>query len=275
MRPFLVASLACALFASCTSSSGSSPFLDDAPLSSSAITPPEFPALLSEMRKTDFSVLFEARLQGSNGQMLWRKKGAIERFDLFVKLPHGDATGGDSIAFRRDEDAGECRWFFGKGTETELRCSAGGGLIVHVESLFVTALTDLQTDMRYLGSREIVGQTAFCYAGAFASARAHEAANICLTDHGLPLSIDSGRYLDGPASIRAVAIQPVTDEDLATLPWDVATRGVPPQHVCASELRLPPMPSVVQYLANLSPEDRQCTLPTPVPGTPVSPPHSG
>ncbi len=276
-RSILVTVLAGAFLAACMSH-GSRPFLDDSTLNTSASAPPPFQSLLEKMRGSNFSLLFDAKLQGSNGQLLWRRSGAIERFDLFVKLPHGEMQlAGDSIIFANGENSGDCSWLFVKGAETELDCAGGTGSIVDVQSLFITVLTDLQSNMQYLGTREIVGQTAYCYAAAIDNhvGRSQEAANICVTDHGLPLSIDSGRYLDGPASIRAVANQPVTYEDLGVLPGNQATRGAQPTHLCASDLRLPRMPSVDQYLANLSPEDRQCTLPAPKPGTSVSPPHDG
>src|SRR5205085_7130880 len=96
-------------------------------------------------------------------------------------------------------------------------------------------------------ARELVDSTAYCFE---ASRDRPGSGNICLTDTGVPLSESIQFGLWGPAEIHAKAVLQLPPvETLRRLPWDTSTQGAAPTKVAASQLEMPHLPLLDQYLA--------------------------
>jgi len=138
------------------------------------------------------------------------------------------------------QSSGACSWISLSRSMTRVVCTAGG-VSIDFEGALITPFQALAFSMRFVDVRQSLDQPAYCY-------RADEglrmAAEMCTNAGGLPLSVDAAFGVAGPASLRAIAIQPQPPTSaMRELPWKGPNETVP-----VSELSLPPIPSLETYL---------------------------
>jgi hypothetical protein len=209
------------------------------------------------MDTRDFGILYEMSAMGTEGKMLWRSIGDVERTDVFVKPQRGgDIRIGDSYLEINGQPSGGCSWDLGPEPQVELDCALGP-LVVDTPTLLFAAFGSLEVHMAYVDSRKHLGIDVFCYRAALMPRNAGE---MCLSEDGLPLSVDVVWDLDGPMTLRAVEVLDPADisVDVERLPWDTTSQGAPPEFVCLGDLVLPPIGEISAYVRSLPASEALC-----------------
>jgi hypothetical protein len=189
-----------------------------------------------------FSVLYAGEVTGSEGDLLWRRADGTDRWDFFYQRK-GAEPGMDAMARSGNKPAGACSIYFDSPTAAKVACLAGA-VGSEFNETFVTPFALLSGDMKFVGYREIIGHQTACFR---ADLGIRLAAEICLTQDGLPLSIDVS-FGVSQASVHATTINAApSDTDLTTLPWNQQT-GLNLVNVAVSKLVFPPIPALQDYL---------------------------
>jgi hypothetical protein len=199
-----------------------------------------------DLQRREFAIVYDADVEGYRGDVLWRQSDGAERWDMFYAAPRNQQLGGASTLLLTGVPEGSCQWEFREDGSVELHCTEGE-LAIHSSELFHEGLLALQSDFEYEGEREYDGRGTSCFRTSD-SVALKGFARICLTPDGLPLYLTISFGPWGPAEMTATDIlgTPVRDE-ITQLAWDPA-RGFLPPVVPRTEVRFPPIPSLIGYL---------------------------
>jgi hypothetical protein len=231
------------VFSACGDGADTSPRLASSPRTEPT---PAYVQFDLPRRDADYAIVFDALVGNTRGDLLWRKRDYLERWDMFLVSPRTGGLSGDTTFLSGGRESGGCRWSFKEGASVEIRC-ANSGLVIPADQLFYEGLAILEPSFVYLEDRVFLERETSCFRTS-SKLDSLGSAEICLTPDGIPLFLEIQYSIWGPARLEATRILdlPAPDE-LAELPWDLA-KGDPPPLVTRKDVRYPPIPSLLEFL---------------------------